>query len=237
MYSQWIFTLLILIWGCGKESTKYSEDHSQSPVISTNEKVQPSGQYLAILKNINPKFNPYIRGSGTISIEGIEIVADVSLSGGEKNQLYSQQIRKGSRCPDKREDVNEDGYIDIIEAQKVIGEILFPLDGDISSQLSFDSVFPIADEYGSYTYSKITDFHLFLQDLYSPKLIYSPYMKLKRDELFNPEDMLLIIQGLSNDHILPFTVKSIPRLNPNQSLPIACAEFRKVLQIPGVIDE
>ena len=231
-----IFFLILLFSGCGKHSTQPIKQANRSPMRSPIEEMQSVGQFLAVLKNINPILNPYLRGSGTISIEGSDIITDVSLSGGEENQLYAQQVRKGRRCPDKREDTNNDGYIDIVEAQHVIGDILFPLDGDISSQLAFDSIFPISDEYGNYTYSKISDLNLFLQDLFSPKQNYSSYIKLQKDEIFDPEGMLLIIQGISKNHFLPFSVKSIARLTPHQSLPIACAEFKKVLQVPGEID-
>jgi len=231
-----LFTILILFVGCGKKSDHSFEQKALSPVLEATERLRPSGQYLGILKNLQPQLNPYLRGAGTISIDGDELITDVSLSGGEKKLLYAQQIRKGIRCPDKREDTNQDGFIDIVEAKNVVGEILFPLDGDISSQLAFDSIFPISDDYGSYIYSKVTNIHFFLRDLYSPILVHVPYLKLRPDESFNPEGLILLIQGISREHELPYSVRTLNRMSPHQSLPIACAVFKKIFEVPGEVE-
>jgi hypothetical protein len=231
-----LFIILILFAGCGKKNDNSNEQKAYSPVLEKSETLRPSGQYLGILKNLQPQFNPYLRGAGTISIDRDELITDVSLSGGEKKILYAQQIRKGIRCPDKREDTNQDGFIDIVEAQNVVGDILFPLDGDISSQLAFDSIFPISDDYGNYVYSKVTNVDLFLRDLYSPTLAHVPYSKLHPQETFNPEGLILLIQGISREHELPYSVGTLKRMSSHQSLPIACAVFKKVLEVPGELE-
>ena len=67
----------------------------------------------------------------------------------------------------KSVDLNLDGFIDIIEAQKVLGRILIPLDADISSQNSGRNFYPLADLSGSYHYERVTSFKRFFNDLKS----------------------------------------------------------------------
>lgn len=197
-----------------------------------------SGQYLAVFKPLNEATAGRISGAFTFSrdIENDEMVGDVRLAGGAPEIIHSQSVREGRRCPDIQDDLNQDGFIDINEAEKVFGRIFIPLDGDLNSQSSHDGEYPMADEYGGYIYSEIASFKSFMEDLRGPAEHPEEYAKLKANEPFHIEGRAVVVMGVADTANLPWSVSTTGRLTNYQSLPIACGVIKKVITPPGTIE-
>lgn len=186
--------------------------------------------YLAKFHTLNPQINGIIAGSATIHITPEHIKAFVRLFAGSPRAWHMQHVFIGDRCPDIRDDLNLDGFIDIQEAYKVVGNIIIPLDGDISSQKSELYTFPVANESGSYSYDKEAKFKHFIKDLKkADKNENDNIIKLDPYEELNLEGKVVIIQGVASDVVIPETVASYGSRKTFQTLPVACGVFKKTL--------
>src|SRR5690606_38610819 len=162
--------------------------------------------------------------------------AYLRLFAGMPKAWHMQHVYTGDRCPTQNDDLNLDGFIDIVEAEAVLGKILIPLDSDISSQNSGRRFFPLADLSGSYHYERVTSFRRFFADLKSPDKDPNDNMiKLSPEEGLEIEGKAVLIQGISEDVELPETVASLERRKPFQTFPIACGIFKKVEEVPGTL--
>lgn len=121
--------------------------------------------YLAKFQTLNPQINGIIGGSSTIYITPERINAFVRLFAGGSKAWHMQHVFVGDRCPEMTDDLNFDGLLDIQEVYKVVGNIIIPLDGNISSQKADLYVFPVANEWGGYSYDKEAKYKHFIKDL------------------------------------------------------------------------
>lgn len=186
--------------------------------------------YLAKFHTLNPQINGIIAGSSTIYITADQIKAFVRLFAGSPETWHMQNVFIGDRCPDIQDDLNLDGFIDIQEAYKVVGDIIIPLDGDISSQKSDLYVFPVANESGSYSYEKAAKFKHFIADLKkTDKNEDDNIIKLDPYEELNLEGKVIIIQGVASDVVVPASVASYGSRKISQTLPVACGVFKRTL--------
>lgn len=192
------------------------------------------GTYTARFVTLNPQVNGTIPGSATFMRSDDKWFAYVRLFAGMPKAWHMQHVYVGDRCPTLGDDLNKDGFIDIVEAEAVLGKILIPLDSDISSQNSGRRFFPLADPSGSYHYERVTSFRRFFDDLKSPdKDPNDNYVKLAPHEGLAIEGKAVLIQGISEDVELPETIASVDRRKPFQTFPIACGIFEKVTEIAG----
>jgi hypothetical protein len=143
-------------------------------------------------------------------------------------------VYTGGRCPTLDDDVNKDGFIDINEAEKVLGKILIPLDSDITTQNSGSRFFPLGDLSGYYHYERITNFERFLDDLQAPD------QNLEDDVVKIPDGRGLVIagktfmvQGVAETVDLPESVGTKEKKRAFQTLPVACGVFEKIITSPG----
>ena len=196
------------------------------------------GQYLAVFETLNPQLTSRITGAFTFSREKEfdELVGDVRITNAGTEVIHAQNVRQGRRCPTINDDQNHDGIIDALEGEAVYGPILFPLDGDLSTQSSHDGEFPIGDVYGNYIYSRVAKFSEFIADLRSEPTS-EGYLKLKAKEALRIEGRAVVVQGIDQAADLPATVRSTGRASPYQALPIVCGIIGKVLSPPGEVIE
>lgn len=196
------------------------------------------GQYLAVFETLNPQITSRITGAFTFSREKDldEMVGDVRITNAGIKVIHAQNVRLGRRCPTMDDDQNNDGIIDAVEGEAVYGPILFPLDGDLTTQSSHDGEFPIGDVYGNYIYSRVAKFSEFIADLRSEPTS-EGYLKLKSNEALRIEGRAVVVHGIDKAADLPATVSATGRGSPYQGLPIVCGIISKVLASPGeVID-
>ena len=236
VYKIVIQTLIIgLLAGCRIDSKKRSSASvelqlEEAPVDGSN----IVGHFQAKFKTLNPHVNGTIPGSANFFRVNEKIYAYVRLFAGGVRAWHMQHVYTGGRCPTLTDDSNGDGFIDINEAEVVLGKILIPLDYDISSQISGRRFFPIADLSGYYHYERITRFNRFLEDLQSEdKEPNDDLIKLSPGEGLRLAGKTVLIQGVSENVDLPETVGTKGSFKSFKTLPIVCGIFEKVVNAPG----
>ncbi|HXH76626.1 MAG TPA: hypothetical protein VNJ08_16765 [Bacteriovoracaceae bacterium] len=238
------FTLLILataITSCGKigsgsSSSKLLADQAPPPADGSN----IDGAYLAKFETMNQHINGTVPGSATIHRKNDNVFAFIRLFGGGADTWHQQFITNGTRCPNAGDDLNKDGYIDIVEGNKVWGDIIIPLDSDIASQYSGKNIYPIADASGTYFYERVTSFKRLFKDLKGPdNNLKDNIAKLPSDQGLRLEGKVVVVLGVAKTAaaVFPLTVETIGKQFPFQTLPVACGLFKKVTELPGVPDD
>lgn len=204
---------------------------------SENLELDMNGLYRAKLRPVNKKVAEQLNGSLTLVKEKDEFIADIRLSSGPVSSLHSQSIHLGDRCPDERDDLNFDGYIDGQEGAQVYKEILIPLDDDLSSQRMGLGIYPMTDQYGYYFWSRTVSFEKLMSDLHEEDINPTDdLVKLAGNKSFNAKGMVVVIFGVPATEILPETVSGRGRQGPQDALPIACGVITKLQGTPGAID-
>ncbi len=156
---------------------------------------------------------PTTRGTATVTLKGDDVTVQIMVNGVTPLTLHPQHIHAGTNCPTAAQDVNGDGFVDVIEGLPKYGPVLVSLDSTINTGASSDLDFPIAGADGSYTYSA-TGSRQHIQDEIRTAL------KLGTRHV--------VIHGISSDANampLPSTVASLPGLPAWATLPVACGEL------------
>lgn len=236
-----LVTLSLLV-ACGKkDSAKKAND---ADIVDQNETALADGSnvngiYASQLYSVNTNFAHSIAGDAAVKREGDNLTAIVRVNYGSKNTVLRQAVYTGSECPSLKHDVNDDKWIDIVEAEAAIGKIILPLDGNIDTQTSGMNVYPIGDSMtGMYSYSISASFDRMLADLKTPDLIPSDnIMKLKEGQGITFQKRVVLIQGLAVDPLLPLpaSVAGAHGLTAYQSLPIACGVLWTAAELPAVL--
>lgn len=230
-----VVAALSLAVSCGKDSGGGSSGsgstggtrQAQEPAPLDGSNIQ--GHYQAKFVTLNPHVNGTIPGSANFYRKEQRIFAYVRLFAGGVRAWHMQHVYTGGRCPTMKDDRNGDGFIDINEAEKVLGKILIPLDSNISSQTSGRRFFPLADLSGYYHYERITNFNTFLRDLQQEDSDPADdLVKLGPNEGLRIAGKTVLIQGVTETVDLPETVGTKGRFRAFQTLPIACGVFKKM---------
>jgi hypothetical protein len=218
--------------GSGSSSSGSNERQMQeeAPIDGSN----IDGHYQAKFITLNPHVNGTVPGSANFLRQDDKLFAYVRLFAGYPKAWHQQFVYTGSRCPTANDDTNLDGFIDIAEAEAVVGKILIPMDSDISSQSSGRRFFPLGDLSGYYHYERITSFRRFLSDLQAPDPDPNDDMvKLPEGEGLRITGKVFMVLGVAETVMLPETVATKERRRAFQTLPVACGVFEKVTGTPG----
>jgi hypothetical protein len=229
--------VLALATACGKsDGGKSSSDggRQQQEEAASIDGSHIQGLYNAKFITLNPHVNGTIPGSATFFRKEEKFYAYLRLFAGGPRAWHQQFVYEGNRCPNLNDDINLDGFIDIQEAEAVLGKILIPLDSDIGTQSSGRRFFPLGDLSGYYHYERITNFRRFLSDLQeedsTPE---DDTRKLAADEPLRIIGKPVMVMGVVETVQLPETVATKGRHRAFQTLPIACGVFSKVEGLPG----
>lgn len=233
---------LLLISSCGKSSSSSSSEDSTIPSstseINQNEIIQPDGSnvngtYAAEIWPVN--YNLHLKSIGFVGMERNEdkVTTSVYLKYGPKKTKVKQALYTGRRCPNLKDDLNKDAYIDILESQIAIGKITVPFDANINSQMDGYGQFPFVDESGKMFYTQTASFDLLFQDL-------KTIDENPEDELIKLEDndgitlpgRVVLFQGVPENTFIPETVATVEGMGPRESLPVGCAVLWKVKKMP-----
>lgn len=148
---------------------------------------------------------PQTGATGMLTVKGNEITVALSVNG-VTTSLHPQHIHAGASCPDMSDDMNNDGYVDVIEGLPKYGPIFVNLDSDLSTndtQLDFPSG-------SSYHYHETMERSL--QD--------------ELEDAFKLGRRHIVVHGYAG--AVPSTVQTLPGLpasTGNLVLPIACGEI------------
>lgn len=219
-----LITLLVLtlvITSCGKNSGSGSGSTSSRQEQQEDLK----GSYKAVLRPLNSTTSGWIPyGNAEITVNESDIAVTTYLDD-DQRVTHLQSVHEGKRCPTIADDKNKDGVIDAIEAEAVVGKVLIPLDGDISSQASGDKVHPIGS---SFTYQRKASLDALTSDLYTTDgITNNSVRKLKAGETFNLTGKVILIHGTAASNKIPSSVQSHNSLPPHLSVPVVCGIIRR----------
>src|SRR5688500_12194922 len=121
---RWILCIcfMTILLSCGKQDFP---DYSNEEEVFEHEEEEAT--FKAHFKSIN-RTSRRIRAEGLLWIKGRQFYVKIVMRNGYPLLRYQQYIHKGSRCPDQRDDLNNDSVLDAHEVSIASGEMLVPLD-------------------------------------------------------------------------------------------------------------
>jgi hypothetical protein len=155
-------------------------------------------------------------------------LSESKVVGSDPGVKHLQFIMSSSECPSEEDDLNHDSVIDMNELLTVSGDILIPLDSDVSEQLNGIDYGPISNEMGDYIYRRSSSRIDLLNDLTLPDPdFYDHVGKISENDNLEFNKRVVVILGVSSDKEIPETVKSFWDLPVELSIPIGCGKFEE----------
>lgn len=236
---SFIKTALPFLSLCLLASCNESISDSKKSGMTQNEEVMADGSningiYAADLWPVNYNLHFKKVGAAAVSREGDNFSASVTMKYGPVDTRHRQAIYNGRRCPTLKDDLNNDAYIDILEAKLAIGQITIPLDGDLDSQMGGRDQLALGDVSGKYFYQRSASFERMFADLKTPDEIPGDnVIKLGVDDGLTFPGRVLVIHGLTEKVPLPESVATTDGETAHESIPVACAVLWKVPEMPA----
>ena len=210
----------LFLFSCGKNS------NSVSSVGREEQQEELKGNYKAVLRPINSSISgwiPYGNAEISVSDEDLSIVTYLD---DDQRVPHLQSIHEGNRCPTLSDDKNNDSVIDAIEAEAVVGKVLMPLDGDLTSQKKGEKNYPMGS---SFTYQRKAKLDDILADLYlvdeNPN---DSIGKLTMNQPFNLSGKVVLIHGTAASSKVPSSVQAHGNIAPHLSVPVVCGLINRI---------
>jgi hypothetical protein len=219
------FFLILSLLSCGR-----APDPKGSSQGAITEAILPDGSniegfYIANLSPVNLNLHFMKVGSAGFERTGDIFNAKVIFNFGVKGAWHPQGIYSGTRCPNINDDTNGDAFIDITEAQAILGKMLIPLDGSLESHEEGKNLYPTGNkEKGSFVYEQTASFSRMFSDLKTNKL--------KDNEGLSLVGKIVLIQGATRETVLPDTALGTLGMSAHTALPVACGVIMKVPEMP-----
>lgn len=217
--------------GDGSSSSSNGNGNGESNEDPTEEPGETQRrEYVADLQGLNTDIAGDISGEMTFIIEDGEFIAEADIANSPPNTVHSQHIHVSDNCPTMEDQDNEDGILDVVEALQASGDILVPLDSDLSARSA--GQYPSSGSNGNYFYSESANFDELVSDLRegndAEEGEEAMYAQLEENESLNLENRVVIVHGIPSDTVLIATVRGAHGLSAQETLPIACGEIRRV---------
>lgn len=230
--SQTISTLLIGSCLFGLVACGGSGGGSSSGAAPSVEAQQEGdeGIYRAVLAPLNSSVAGETNGTVEIRISGDDVVVESTVAGAPAGVKHLQRLMTGAACPDMSADKNGDGIIDVQEGAPSYGQVLIPLDSNLSEQIVGMDYGPIANGEGVYVYRRSSTLSMLLSDLHAADPdIDDNISKLPPGDDIRLAGRVVIVHGVSRSAALASTVASVGDLTPAQALPIACGKLVRIV--------
>lgn len=196
---------------------------AKNPIVLA-EKIE--GKYKVNFIPLNSSVSGNTTSMASIKIFNDDISVRLKTKLAPANTYHAQAIYNSEICPSEIHDVNNDGFIDPLEASQVIGAALIPLDGNLNSQEEGSDDFPFADFMGDYLYQQSGIFSLMLDDLQMiDSNLQDNLSKLSLGEKFKLEGKVVVIHGVAEEVYLPGSIQTFHNLSSRVALPIACGKI------------
>lgn len=234
-----VFSLLLLCSCVDSGKSAGTSSSGSGSGISQNEEIMPDGSnvqgdYAADIWPVN--YNLHFKTIGMVGVkrDGDSFSATVNMKYGPKGARVKQAIYTARRCPNLKDDLNKDAYIDILEARAAIGKITIPFDSDLDSQISGSGDYPVVDINGKMFYSQSASFSRMFEDLKGiDENTDDQIIKLKEDEGITFPGRIVLFQGVPEKVALPESVATTDGESRHESLPVGCAVLWKVKKTPA----
>lgn len=222
--------LITSLAGCGRNTGPGASDKKQDRADPIVEELKLEGKYEVKFSPMNSSVSGFTSAKGKFHLVADKIQTEITVKDAPAKNANFQFIYTGTECPTEAHDTNSDGFIDALEAAKVVGKILIPLDADLDSQLAGSDAFPISDSLGGYVYFKEGSISKLVSDLKVPDMdIKDELAKLALKEDLKLEGKVVLIQGVPEGVYLPGSVRTFGQLSERSTLSIACGKIKRVM--------
>lgn len=160
--------------------------------------------------------------SGTANLEIIDgkLSVSIDVTGLTPGLMHLQHFHgfpdgNDVACPTFQQDKNGDGYIDLIETEPVAGTTMLPFHAHPATLEIPNDTYPVADNTGAASYrhsDSVAELEKALKEKFK-----APVLDLSKRVIF--------VHGVAKDAKLPETVKSLPGVPAQVTLPVACGEI------------
>lgn len=177
--------------------------------------------FVAKLQPLNAnKIGTSASGTADLKIKDGKLITTIDLAGLQPGMMHLQHFHgfidgKDAVCPTADADTNKDGFIDLVETEPFAGITMVPFHAHPASLEIANDTYPKADKKGAAHYSdtvSIADLEAALKE------------KLKATGL-NLDKRVIFIHGVADTAALPDSVKSLPGVPAQVTLPIACGKI------------
>ncbi len=161
-------------------------------------------------------------GEVELRVEGETVVIDVVAEGLPAGMMHLQHFHgfadgSAASCPGSDADMNNDGVIDVIEAESSAGITMVPFHDDPANMDIPSEAYPTADDQGAYRYNQSV----------SLNTLSAAFQEMFGDNELYLENRVVFIHGLPENAELPDSVQSIPGAPAQMTVPIACGELSR----------
>jgi hypothetical protein len=180
---------------------------------------QAADHYTAKLQPLNAdKIGTSATGAGSFEIKDGSLAITIDASGLTPDLLHMQHFHgfpdgKDAECPTSTADVNGDGYVDLLETEPASGTTMVPFHAHPATLEIPSDTYPVADNDGVIHYQKTESVEKLEKGL--QEKFKAPGLALAK--------RVIIVHGVAQDTKLPDTVKSLPGVPAQMTLPVACA--------------
>lgn len=197
--------IVLLMLACGKENS-----NSQSSSPRQEEEAIEGRVYKSHLLPLNTIVAGNVTGSLEWVVASSRMRINLSVTNSPEDLEHFQAVHAGTVCPTENADLNSDGIIDMVELEKVSGNMLFPLDSDLSSIDQGHFMGSRANAYGNYVYWAEAE---------------NNRMRSIASSL-SPENLVVVVYGINQAYSLP---NSVPGREGNQHryVPISCGVVKQ----------
>lgn len=181
-------------------------------------------RYVAKLQPLNAaKIGTSTSGNADLEVADGKLTVSIDLAGLTPGLMHLQHFHgfpdgKDASCPTAKEDTNGDGYIDLIETEAVAGTTMLPFHKHPVTLEIPNDTYPVADDKGvaSYRHSdQVDELEKALQEKFQ-----APVLDLGKRVIF--------VHGVASDAKLPASVKSLPGVPAQVTIPVACGKIEVV---------
>jgi hypothetical protein len=181
-------------------------------------------RYVAKIAPLNAeKIGTSASGAADLQVANGKLSVSIELVGLTPSLMHLQHFHgfadgRDAACPTAKEDVNEDGYIDLIETEAIAGTTMLPFhEHPVTLEIPNDT-YPVANNKGTASY-KHSDSVGELEKALKVKFK-APALDLAKRVIF--------VHGVGSDTKLPESVKSLPGVPAQVTIPVACGKIEAV---------
>ena len=215
-----LFMILFFLISCGQKGT------GEGKTITRYKSPTFEGDYEIVFEPLNEDISGDFEAWGRVSIKNNFLDVEINVKKSPLDSFHHQNLYTVERCPDLRDDVNRDGFIDEQEVTKKSGLILIPFDGDLSEQMKGYDSQPQSNTVGAYNYKNSGLFSELLNDLLKKDHdTQDEFKKLLHPLALNFKKSVIIIFGVNPGTYLPDTIHTNGYLPLHESFPIACGQL------------
>ncbi len=218
-----IFISLVTLISCGKKESLNKKFVSLEIMPKKDE-----GIFIANILPLNSNLSSISSGKMKIIWDTQMFLSESKVVGTDPGVKHLQFIMSSSQCPSEEDDLNQDSVIDMNELLTVSGDILVPLDSDVSEQLNGIDYGPISNEMGDYIYRRSSSRSDLLNDLTLPDPdFYDHIGKISENDKLDFNKRVVVVLGVSAEKEIPQSVKSFWDLPVELSIPIGCGKLEE----------